>query len=204
MKAMPRITEAQRQERKRAFLTAALGCLRETSYARVTVDQICAAAGASKGAFYLYFQTKRDLLLALIDEQEAGFERLIEDLDGQKLDGDQLLERLARAQLREASDPAQLRLRADLWGMASTDAAVRDRLRAAISRRRQLLRGWIQQSIDAGSLSLDPKLANAFSSILLALSDGLILHRGIDPRGFKWKNISAVLAAFRAGDATRR
>jgi AcrR family transcriptional regulator len=200
---MPRITEVQRQERKRAFLTAALVCLRQTSYARVTVDEICAAAGSSKGAFYLYFQTKQDLLFGLIDEQEATFERLIEGLDNQKLKPDELLERLASAQLREASDPAQLQLRADLWGIASTDAAVRDRLRAGISRRRQLLRGWIQQSIDAGSLSLDPELANAYSSILLALSDGLILHRGIDPRGFKWKNISSVLAALGATEGQR-
>lgn len=193
---MPKITDNQRQARRQSFIDAALECLRTQSYDRLTVDEISTRARASKGAFYLYFPSKQGLLLALLDEQSAGFERLISDLDNQALTGARRLEEFVIAQLRHAQDPSQLQLRADLWGAATTDALVRERLRLATSRRRALLRRWVEQSIDAGALALDRALANALASSLLALSDGLTLHRGIDPRAFRWKNIRALMAAF--------
>lgn len=196
---MPKITDDQRQARRQSFIDAALECLRTQSYDRLTVDEICARAKASKGAFYLYFPSKRDLLFALLDEQSATYERLVSDLDNRALTGAKRLQEFVIAQLRNAQDPAQLQLRADLWGAATTDSLVRKRLRSATARRRALLRHWVEQSIDAGALTLDHKLANALASTLLALSDGLTLHRGIDPRAFRWKNIRALLNSLAAG-----
>jgi hypothetical protein len=53
--------------------------------------------------------------------------------------------------------------------------------------RRTMLRNWVDR------LSLDMKAgdipANAISSVLLALCDGLILHSSADPSAFRWSNI---------------
>lgn len=193
---MPKITDSQRHARRQSFIDATLECLRTESYDRLTVDKICARAATSKGTFYLYFPSKQELLFALLDEQSASFERLVIDLDKRALRGARRLEEFVIAQLREAQDPAQLQLRSDLWGAATTNVLVRKRLRAATGRQRALLRGWVEQSIEAGTLTLDYKLANALASILLALCDGLTLHRGIDPRAFRWKNIRALLDSF--------
>ena len=67
---MPR-TQAQRSEHTRAALRDAANRLfLKQGVDKTTVDAICAAAGVSKGAFYLYFRRKEDLLL------EYGLRRL--------------------------------------------------------------------------------------------------------------------------------
>ena len=194
---MPKITDDQRQARRQSFIDAALECLRTQSYDRLTVDEICARAKASKGAFYLYFPSKR-ASCSPCSTNRGIYERLVSDLDNRALTGAKRLEEFVIAQLHQAQDPAT-KLRADLWGAATTDSLVRKRLRRATARRRALLRHWVEQSIDAGALTLDHKLANALASTLLALSDGLTLHRGIDPRAFRWKNIRALLNSLAAG-----
>lgn len=55
------------RERRDAFLLAALRLFAQEGYAAVTTDMIAGAAGAAVGSFYLYFKSKRDVLLVLMD-----------------------------------------------------------------------------------------------------------------------------------------
>jgi TetR/AcrR family transcriptional regulator, cholesterol catabolism regulator len=64
-------TGGRRSERTRAAIREAANSLfLKGGVDRTTVDAICAAAGVSKGTFYLYFHRKEDLLL------EYGLRRL--------------------------------------------------------------------------------------------------------------------------------
>ena len=45
-------------------------------YAATTVDEICHAAGVSKGSFYHFFSTKEEVALAIVDHFSAGNDRL--------------------------------------------------------------------------------------------------------------------------------
>jgi hypothetical protein len=92
-----------------------------------------------------------------------------------------------------------VQLRADLWSELAADPIVRARFAETVERRRQVLREWITRSIDAGDLGIEQRRANALASILIAMADGLMLHRALDPRGFRWSNIRAVLDALIAG-----
>jgi AcrR family transcriptional regulator len=175
--------------------------LRTTGYQRLTVDQICRVAGASKGAFYLYFPSKRALLLALIDEQTRTFERLIAALSERNrtkptggLNGSAPIARFISSQLRLASDSGQSQLRADLWGIAAADSAVRVYLSAAYRQRRALLRAYLEEGVAAGTVDVEPDLANALAASLLALTDGLVVHNTLDPSAFKWRNVQRLLA----------
>jgi hypothetical protein len=91
-------------------------------------------------------------------------------------------------------------VRADLWADILTDDLVRARFSATIDRRRVRLRGWIEEGVAAGDLADIP--ANAGASILLALSDGLLLHAGLDPAAFRWANIRRVLDILLAPQST--
>jgi hypothetical protein len=71
---------------------------------------------------------------------------------------------------------------------------------ATTDRRRALVRGWIEDGVASGELIQIP--ANALASILLALADGLVLHRVLDPGGFRWVNISRALEVLLAGLAS--
>jgi TetR/AcrR family transcriptional regulator, transcriptional repressor for nem operon len=49
---------------KDKILSAALSVIRTKGYSATTVDDLCHAAGVTKGAFFHYFKTKEDLAIA--------------------------------------------------------------------------------------------------------------------------------------------
>jgi TetR/AcrR family transcriptional repressor of nem operon len=91
-----------RHESKSKLLDATLRVVRGKGYAATTVDDICAAAGVTKGSFFHHFRSKDELALAAVaywnDRTEAFF---------------------AAAEYRRAADPLDrllgyLALRADI------------------------------------------------------------------------------------------
>ena len=53
-----------RPDSKTKFLEAALHVIRAKGYAAATVDDICAAAGLTKGSFFHHFESKEELAVA--------------------------------------------------------------------------------------------------------------------------------------------
>jgi AcrR family transcriptional regulator len=197
--AMPRISEQDKVVRRQRLVDAAWRRLATNGYHETTVDDVCDEAGMSKGAFYGYFSTKQDLFLALMDEETDALNRVAADLAERSLSGAERVRRFTQAMLRVGDDPSRVQLRADLWSALSGDHAVRDRFAEAVEDRRRVLREWITRSIRAGDLGIDEQRANALASILIALADGLMLHRAVDPKGFQWSNIRAAMDALIAG-----
>ena len=194
---MPKITAEARQARRQDLIDATWRLLAHTGWRDLTVDDICAEAGASKGAFYGYFHRKPDLLLALLDDQATTVETLLAALQAQRLPAVERLHRFARAMLERAADPASVQLRADLWAALAGEPATRQRFAATVTRQRGALRALIQDGIDSGELV--PVAANALASILLALTEGLVLHGALDPKAFRWANVYRALDAVLEG-----
>lgn len=63
----------QRQETHDKILAAALDLFVSRGFEGTTVDAIAEAAGVTKGAIYFHFETKDDVLLALLDQVERNF-----------------------------------------------------------------------------------------------------------------------------------
>ncbi|MCB9684186.1 MAG: TetR/AcrR family transcriptional regulator [Alphaproteobacteria bacterium] len=69
---MPRaFTEAEREHVRARLLTAAREAVPRTGMRRTPVDALTRAAGISKGAFYLFFESKEALWTALMQEGET-------------------------------------------------------------------------------------------------------------------------------------
>jgi TetR/AcrR family transcriptional repressor of uid operon len=194
---VPRLAEEARSERRQQLIDAGWRCASTQAFRSLTVDDVCAEAGVSKGAFYLYFDQKQDLLLALLEDDAAGVDATMEDLSRSRLSGVERLRQLVRAELERAEDAARLQLRADLWAEMSSNPEVRERFAEVVRRRRMALRSWIDEAITAGELIDLP--SNALAAILLALGDGLMLHAGLDPSGFRWTNVRRALDAVLEG-----
>jgi TetR/AcrR family transcriptional regulator, transcriptional repressor for nem operon len=63
---------------KTRLLDAALSVIRTKGYTAATVDEICRAAGASKGSFFHYFPDKEALALAAAEHFSAAAARLFD------------------------------------------------------------------------------------------------------------------------------
>jgi AcrR family transcriptional regulator len=57
-----------RKKRRQELLTAATRVFARLGYRAASISDIIAAAGVARGTFYLYFESKQDILLAVIDE----------------------------------------------------------------------------------------------------------------------------------------
>jgi AcrR family transcriptional regulator len=196
---MPKLSPETRSERRRLLIEAAWRCAAVRGFRDLTVDDVCAEASVSKGAFYGYFEHKLELLLALLEDDAAAFDGQLDQITDASSSGVERVRRFARAMLAWGEDPARVQVRADLWSQLLTDDAVRERLAEATQRRRELLRGWIEEAIASGELIEIP--ANALASILLALSDGLMLHGALNPSGFRWTNIRRAIEQLLEGVA---
>jgi TetR/AcrR family transcriptional regulator, repressor for uid operon len=194
---VPRLAPDTKAERRQSLIDAARRGVAARGFQSLTVDEVCAEAGVSKGAFYIYFDQKQDLLLALLDDEAAGVDEVMRILQHAHMSGVERVRRFARAMVERGDDPARLQIRADLWAEMSSSPAVREKWVAVVRARRATLKRWVEESVASGELAPIP--ANALAAIMLALGEGLFLHAGLDPSGFRWINVGKALDAILDG-----
>jgi TetR/AcrR family transcriptional regulator, transcriptional repressor for nem operon len=61
------MTRTPRGEARQRLLTAAMDLIRRQGFAATSVDDLCAAAGVTKGAFFHHFASKEALGVAVVD-----------------------------------------------------------------------------------------------------------------------------------------
>lgn len=61
------LREQQKRFTRQRLIEAALAVIEERGYAAATIDDIVAAAGASRATFYLHFKNKLELMRGLLD-----------------------------------------------------------------------------------------------------------------------------------------
>jgi AcrR family transcriptional regulator len=194
---VPKLAPATKLERRRQLIEAARRSVAARGFASLTVEEVCLEAGVSKGSFYVYFRGKRDLLLALLEDEEDEVRSTMRTLAEAPLGNVERLRRFAKAMVHRGEDPAALQIRADLWGEVNADPGVRDRWATVVRERRSVIRGWVERAVRDGEL--EPIPANALAAIVLALADGLMLHAALDPAGFRWVNVGKAVDAILDG-----
>jgi AcrR family transcriptional regulator len=131
MTARPRI---DRTARRAELVSAAAAVFAQRGVANTAVSEIVKAAGVAQGTFYLYFATKDDVLLAVVEQMVAALGEQIEA--GAASPDSPAVERLLN--LRDAlggfeHDPAAVELAAFLH--RPENRALHDRLTARLAER---------------------------------------------------------------------
>lgn len=76
----PSLKERQRQERELLIMKAAGDLLIVRGYHETSLDDIAARVGISKGTIYLHFDSKEDLVLALLKQGNDSFMQGLESI----------------------------------------------------------------------------------------------------------------------------
>lgn len=177
----PSGTRAERQEITRARLLEAAGRLiARNGFNGTSIDDIAAAAGYTKGAFYSNFASKEELLVALFDDRAARrMTELLALLADVEAPGDRLAVIDAWLLGKSRRDRDLILLELELALAAVRQAPLRrllaERYAATRAQVAALLADGLAEA-DAAALPVD-----ALAAVIVAVTDGLPLQGLVDP-----------------------
>jgi AcrR family transcriptional regulator len=172
------------EETRGRILDAAVRKFAIAGYDAASVDEICAEAGVSKGAFYHHFPTKQSIFLALMQgwlttidigmgavRAETVPETLIQMTD------------LLPGVFAAAEDRLPMFL--EFWLQASRDETVWKAVIAPYRHYQEHFAKLIDDGIAEGSLkTTDPQVA---AQVIVSMAVGLVLQGVLDPHGANWE-----------------
>lgn len=178
----------QRSEETRTrIMDAAVKLFSTRGFAAASVDDICAEAGISKGAFYHHFESKQALFLALLDGWLQAIDRSIEASKDKTVPETFMQMTEAFPYIFETAGDG-LPMFLEFWLQASRDKKVWDASIAPFRRYHKYFTSLIKKGVDEGSfVEVDPELA---SRMIVATAMGLLLQSLLDPKGAKWEKVA--------------
>jgi AcrR family transcriptional regulator len=178
----------QRSEETRTKIMAAAVKLFSTrGFSAAAVDDICKAAGISKGAFYHHFESKQALFLALLDSWLQAVDNAIEA--SQDKTAPETFTQMTEAfpYIFESAGEA-LPMFLEFWLQASRDKKIWEASVAPYRRYHKYFTSLIKKGVDEGSfVEVDPELA---SRMIVSTAMGLFLQSLLDPKGAKWEKVA--------------
>ncbi len=180
--------QARGEETRARILDAAEKCIARQGYTATSVEDICQAAGVTKGGFYHHFCSKQALFVELL---ESWLSRLDVRLEAVAADARTVPERLLRmgelgGEVFE-QQRGQLQILFEFWEQAAHDPTVREAATAPLRRYQESLAGLIEAGIAEGTLQrVDARIAG---QTIVSLAMGLILQGLLDPEGRDWGHV---------------
>ena len=175
---------ANSQEKRARIMEAAVKCFSASGYQAASVEDVCAEAGISKGAFYYHFTSKQALFLALLQDWLSKLERGMAAVHGSTIP-ETLVELtvMLPGVLETAHDSWIMWL--EFWLQASRDKNIWQATVAPYRHYRDVFAKLVEQGIAEGSLrAVDP---DATAQAILSMAVGLFLQGILDPRGADWQ-----------------
>ena len=173
---MAKFTDAQKEGRRQEILAAALRCFARGGFHATTIADIVRESGVSQGTFYLYFETKDDVIAALADDRSQS-DALINAIAGAEADpviGLTVLFELHGRTLADAQRTDERRVAIQGWAEALRNDAVRERLVANTARVQLEITRLVERGQRSGQFRTDAE-PGGFARALIALFRGLTL-----------------------------
>lgn len=169
---------ASREDVRRRVLDSARREFAAHGFDGVSLDQIAAAAGFSKGAVYSNFATKSDLFMALMDESVTTRLEAARELQSDGADAD-VARRLGDHLIAEFAEDSDWQvLLIEFWLRAMRDPSAREPFVEYRRRMRETIAGEFERVFPAGDSELT---SMEVATTILALSNGLAIERLLDP-----------------------
>jgi len=181
--------QLQREQTRGKFVEAALRVFATSGYEQATVDDLAAAAGYSKGAYYFHFSTKEEILLELLDAwREERTARLEASARTDQPAAVVLMETVEGLLSYEDGSPHRPPLLLEFWSQALRSEQVRRQLNATYEGWKDLLASAFQRARDEGVVAGDVEPATA-AALTLAIHDGLVVETCL---GLPWATKTSI------------
>jgi AcrR family transcriptional regulator len=181
----------QRSEETRThILEAALRRFANHGYNAASVDEICADAGVSKGAFYHHFPSKLAIFLALL-------EGWLQSVDATLASARQPTVPATLVKMTDmlpdifATADGRLPMFLEFWLQASRDETIWAATIAPYQRYQQYFATLVEQGKTEGSFRADID-ARAAAQAIVALAVGLLLEGLLAPQDTDWQKTARV------------
>ena len=188
---MPKVTEAHLEARKKQIIDAAAACFSQRGFHQTTMQDICKQAALSPGAVYRYFESKDDIIAAMVDERRREGVALVEAITARHENTLAALDEIARTFFSRLEDAQGCALDIELWAEAQANPRIREALRVDMADVNATLTEFLRRSQEHGEIN--PHLdAKAVSQVMESFFYGLILQRSIDPSIAVWPYVSVI------------
>ncbi len=178
----------QRSEETRAkILESAVKLFSTRGYTAASMDDLCAEAGISKGAFYHHFESKQALFLALLDGWLQTIDNAIEATKDKTVPETFMQMTEAFPYIFETAGGG-LPMFLEFWLQASRDKKIWNASIAPYRRYHKYFTSLIKKGVQEGSfVEVDPELA---SRMIVSTAMGLLLQSLLDPKGANWEKVA--------------
>lgn len=175
------------EETRSKIIESAIKLFSTRGFNTASVDEICADAGISKGAFYHHFESKQALFLALLD----GWLKIIDsaiEASKDKTAPETFLQMTEAFPYIFETAGNHLPMFMEFWLQASRDEKIWQASIAPYRRYDKYFTSLIKKGVDEGSfVEVNPEIA---SRLIISTAMGLLLQSLLDPKGAKWEKVA--------------
>lgn len=172
-------------ERRQQILEAAMICFSRKGYHQTKMSEIAAELPFSKGLLYYYFETKRDLFLAILDNWLETTRSAWEVMLSSESDATTQLRTCAEYGMQLIAQYKDLaRVEFEFYGELGRDETISEAYKNLFAEFRAEFTSIINAGIASGEFR--PVNAEALSAVLLGMYEGLAMQALVDPVAVDW------------------
>lgn len=161
-------TERRKQETRQEIFDAALACFAERGYHATGIADVAKRVGIAQGTFYLYFESKRDLVNEIFDDFTKRFTTALADLPPEAptslAEYQSQADQISRALIGVLRDDPQA-VRFWLLQASAVDDEMAERVLAFFDASDLVQRAYLQHGVDLGYFRKDLNVEHAARSI---------------------------------------
>ena len=174
-------SRSRAEVRREEVRKAAYKCFQHAGYHETTVDDICAAAGISKGSFYWNYASKQEVFIDILDTwTREVMDELFEKFED-SVRGPDYVEQISAALVNELRRARKI---VPLWLEFTVRARQEEELRASLSKFYRRARTAIAEILrPAVSHRLSEEQLNAVANVVFGAWAGLVMQDLSEPAG---------------------